>query len=127
MARAAAPTRTAIPSNSLHLTVCIATAPDLETVLGEGVEDVLEGTEEAVGAEALELPGLPYTYVGELVDAEPVEVELEFVFATTTPPPTVPGVVEFPVFAAFAANTAKVLPDAGSLMTPTIPDWQCFV
>jgi hypothetical protein len=53
-------------------------------------------------------------------------VELEFVFQTTRPPPTVAGVVEFPAFAAFAANTAKVLPDAGSLMTPTIPDWQWF-
>jgi hypothetical protein len=50
------------------------------------------------------------------------EVELEFVFATIAPPPIVAGAVVFPAFAAFAANTAKVLPDAGSLITPTIPD-----
>jgi hypothetical protein len=67
--------------------------------------------------------------LGAELDAELIEVELEFGFGTRAPPTplAVTGVVEFPVFAAFAANLAKVLPDAGSLMTPTIPDWQCFV
>lgn len=47
-------------------------------------------------------------------------------FAAKTPPAILAGVVEFPAFAAFAAKTVKVFPDCGSLMTPTIPDWQWF-
>jgi hypothetical protein len=128
MARAAPPIRTAIPSNSLHFTACRATAPeDLAVAIAEAEAEVLDGAEEEEGEPVLPLPGWLYILVAELPEAELVAVELDPVFATTTPPPTEDGVVEFPVFAAFAANTAKVLPDAGSLMTPTIPDWQCFV
>jgi hypothetical protein len=122
MARAAPPIRTAIPSNSLHFTACRATAPeDLAVAIAEAEAEVLDGTEEE-GVPVLEFPGWPYILVAVLPEAELVAVELEPVFATIAPPPTEDGVVEFPVFAAFAAKTAKVLPDAGSLMTPTIPD-----
>lgn len=128
MKRAAPHIRIAISSNSLHFTTCKETAPeDLAVALAEAEADVLEGAEEEDGAPVLEVIGLPYISVAVLLGAELViEVELESVFATIAPPPIVDGIVEFPTFAAFAVNTAKVLPDAGSLMTPTIPASQCF-
>jgi hypothetical protein len=59
MTRAAPPITTAIPSNSLHLTACIATAPDLEVEIAGPEEDVLEPVDEAAGVEVLEGAGLP--------------------------------------------------------------------
>jgi len=116
MTRAAPPTRTATPASSLHFTACKFTAPEDVTVAsGEEEADVLGGI------------GLPYIPVVVLLGGELVaEVEFESGFATIEPPPVVGGIVEFPTFAAFAANAAKVLPDVGSLITPTIPVSQCF-
>lgn len=81
-------------------------------------EEVLEPVEEPVA------DGEPFVAVA-LLDAEVDELEPTPVFATTTPPATVAGLVLFPALAAAAAKAAKVLFDLGSLMTPTIPDWQC--
>jgi hypothetical protein len=58
MTIAAPPITIAIPSNSLHLTACIATAPDMAVGLDE-IEDVFEEVEEAVAAAVPEVVGLP--------------------------------------------------------------------
>jgi hypothetical protein len=68
-----------------------------------------------------------------VADGEPVAVAvldaeklLAAGFAAITPPQTRLGLVLFPAFFAAAANAANVLFDLGSLMTPTIPVWQCL-
>jgi hypothetical protein len=86
----------------------------------------------AVGADEVDVvepepAGLPYGEV-PVVLTEPLADEegdaVELPLATITPPPTVGGLVVKVVFMAFALKAARVFPDAGSLITPTIPDWQ---
>jgi len=91
-------------------------ADDAEVVAAEVVPD------DGGGAGAEEVGGV--LAVVPALELEP-ELELEPPTGTTTPPCTLPAEFDDEVPAALDLYVARESPDAGGLMTPAMPDWQC--
>jgi hypothetical protein len=82
---------------------------------------------DAAAAEVVVLPAAAVAVdeTAAWVEEEPESEEPESSLWARTPPWTWPGVVDLDVFPACAMYVVRESPDAGGLMTPTIPFLQC--
>lgn len=81
----------------------------------------MDSDEDGVALEAAELFGVEVG-LGLLLE---LELDSELPTGTTFPPCTLPAELELEVPAAFDLYVARELPDAGGLITPAMPPWQC--